>query len=113
MNYQEMDVYKQAYQASLRIHYLIEGDDDLRGQVKRASRDVAAIIAQSSNALNSMTETKDILVDAARGVDQVMVWLDFCRDLDVLDANAAQSLKSEYSKITDALAVLWNKSAAE
>ncbi len=108
-----MELYQQAYQASLRIHYLIEGDDDLRGQVKRASRDVAAIIAQSSNALNSMSETKDILVDAALGVDQVMVWLDFCKDLEVLDANAAQGLKSEYSKITDALAVLWNKSAAE
>ena len=99
-----MDVYKQAYHASLRIHYLIEGDDDLRGQVKRASRDVAAIIAQSSNALNSVADSKGFLATAARCADQVMVWLDFCRDLDILDANAAQSLKSEYSAISDALA---------
>jgi len=104
MENETIDLYTRAYQASLRVHYLLEGNDDLSVQAKRASRAVAASIAVADSAATGAEETFIYLEEALKQAVELNVWLDFCKDLEAIDAVAAQSLKDEYGDIIDDLA---------
>lgn len=104
MENETIDLYTRAYQASLRVHYLLDGDDDLSVQAKRASRSVVASIAVADSVATGAEETFIYLEEAFKQAVELNVWLDFCKDLEAIDAVAAQSLKDEYGDIIDDLA---------
>lgn len=95
----DTSLYDRAYQSALRVHYLLEGDDDLSSHAKRTARSVAAAIAVAGSEAVSFESSLDDLEDAARYAEELLVHLDFCRDLDRIDAEAVRSLKAEYEEI--------------
>ena len=109
MSYEDLVVYRRAYSASLEIHRLMLSNDDLADQIRRASRSVVANIAEGYNRVNSPAEICRFLAIAIRSGDEVRVWLDFCRDLERLNADRAEALKSEYCEIGAILATLWKR----
>ena len=109
MSYEDLVVYRRAYGASLEIHRLLTEGDDLSDQIKRASRSVAANIAEGYNMLNSPAEICRFLGIAARSADEVKVWLDFCRDLQKISPEKYCALKSEYSELAAMLVALWKR----
>lgn len=94
-NYQ--DVYNQAYDAALRLHYLLESENELSEQAKTSARKVVVAIKVISSLVKSTGDSRALLAEATRRPEEMIVWLAFCRDLDAIDTKAARSLKEELS----------------
>lgn len=101
------DVYTQAYDAALRVHYLLESENELSEQAKKSAKRVVAAIKIARSPVNSTQDSRALLADAVRKAEEMIVWLDFCRDLEAVDTQAAISLSDEYQKIINLLIEAW------
>lgn len=81
----------------------------MAAQLRRASKSISANIAEGCSQVNTTAEAKRFLAMALRSVDEVMVWLDYCRDLRLLSAQQLEPATQEYREIGAMLHALWRR----
>ena len=110
--FEELDVYRRAYAAALRIHDLALGFPDverfaLADQMRRASRAICVNIAEGhGRARSAPRDAKRYLMMAAGSSDEMQVWASFARDLGYLAPERAEAIRREYLEIARMLAGL-------
>ena len=103
--FEELDVYRRAYGAALRVHALSLGFPAieryaLADQMRRASRSICANIAEGhGRTATSRRDARRFLGMAASSADEMRVWASFARDLGCIDARAAAAMIREYREI--------------
>ena len=72
-------------------------------------KSIPANIAEGCSGVNTAAEAKRFLAMALRSVDEVMVWLDYCRDLKLLPAAQLERARQEFREIGAMLYTLWRR----
>ena len=109
-DFHDLEVYRRAYEVSLKLHHWLRGKrDEVADQLRRASKSIPANIAEGCSKANTATETKRFLAIALRSVDEVKVWLEYCRDLKLLDEGQLDQANREYREIGAMLYSLWQR----
>lgn len=109
--FEDLSVFQRAYKVSLDIHKLslkmpkVE-QHGLADQIRRASKSIAANIAEGHGKRRSKAEFKRYLVMAIGSADEMRVWLRYCLDLGYIDEIRWESLKDEYQEIAKMLSAL-------
>ena len=113
-SFDDLDVYKRAYEISLEIHRVsltfpkIE-QAVLADQMRRASKSICANIAEGfGRQRQSRAEYKRFLLMAIGSADEMQVWTRYCRDLGYVDPQNAQRWTDEYKSIARMLQGLYN-----
>ncbi len=108
-SYEDLKVFQRSYETALRVHRLTKDHewDDVVRQIRRATKSIPANIAEGLSAVNSTAEAKRFLGIAIRSCNEVRLWLDFCHDLEYLEAQQCKILKSEYHEYGAMLYALW------
>ena len=102
---EELEVYRRAYRAALRVHELSLGFPEierfaLADQMRRASRSIAANIAEGYGRRRmSSAEYRRFLAMAVGSADEMQVWAAFARDLGYIDTEKADAIRQEYAEI--------------
>ena len=109
-DFHDLEVYRRAYEVSLKLHHWLVGKrDEVADQLRRASKSIPANIAEGCSKANTALEAKRFLTIALRSVDEVKVWLEYCRDLKVLDQRQLEQAAEEYRQIGAMLYALWQR----
>lgn len=110
-----MDMYQRAFQISIEIHKIslnfpkIE-QYALADQIRRASKSVCANIAEGfAKQQNSKAEFKRFLLIALGSAQETRVWVDYCCELEYLDADTAKRWVDEYDAVTRMIQGFINK----
>jgi four helix bundle protein len=113
-SFDDLDVYKRAYEVSLEIHRMsltfpkIE-QAVLADQMRRASKSICANIAEGfGKQRQSRAEYKRFLLMAVGSADEMQVWTRYCRDLGYVDPESAQRWMDEYKSIARMLQGLYS-----
>ena len=102
---EQLDVYRRAYAAALRVHQLSLGFPEierfaLADQMRRASRSICPNTAEGFGRRRMSTvEYRRFLAMATGSADEMQVWASFARDLNYLDPSTADAMKQEYAEI--------------
>ena len=86
MPWHRLEVYRKAYEAALEIHRLtltfpsIERYE-LASQLRRATKSIAANLAEGMGKQSSNAEVRRFLNMALGSCDETRVWLEFSKDL--------------------------------
>ena len=110
--FEELDVYRRAYAAALRVHELTLSFPDverfaLTDQMRRASRSICANIAEGHGRTRSAPrDAKRFLMMASGSSDEMQVWASFARDLGYISPERADAIRREYTEIAKMLAGL-------
>ena len=96
--FEELDVFKRAYKASLEVHRFsltmprIE-QYSLADQLRRASKSICANLAEGfGKQSQSKAEFKRFILMAVGSADEMRVWIRYCFDLGYLDEATWQPL---------------------
>ena len=108
-NCHDLQVFRRAYDGGIGLHRLTAeaSREDTVSQLRRASKSVAANIAEAYSIANSAAERRRILGIAMREADEAKVWLEYCRDLGYLSPDDAQRWLQGYDEIGAMLYALW------
>ena len=104
-HYKELQVYQKSYQAALKIHTITfdfskHEQFALTSQIRRSSKSICANIAEGfAKSHSSPAEFKRFLSIAMGSNNEVQVWLEFCKDLEYIDAEDFARLCPEYEEI--------------
>ena len=104
MSYQDLQVFREAYQLSLEIHKLslefpaVE-QYELAPQLRKATKSVAVNIAEGMGKQGSKAEKKRFLRIALGSYEESKVWLEYCRDLSYLSEPECRKFQAGYSEI--------------
>ena len=113
MSFDDLDVYRRAYKASLEIHRLSLGfprieQAVLADQMRRASKSICANIAEGfGRQRQSRAEYKRFLVMAIGSADEMQVWSRYAHDLGYIDAGRGAEWIEEYKSIARMLQGLY------
>ena len=115
--YKDLIVYQKAYELALDIHNLTLSypkfeQYELANQLRRASKSIAMNIAEGygRKARASLADFKHFLIIALGSNDEVMVQLDFSKDLEYITQDQYLSLKStnqEIGKMLSSMLKTW------
>ena len=112
--FEDLDVFKRAYVASLEIHRMslklpqVE-QRVLADQLRRASKSICANIAEGFGKQRaSRAEYKRFLSMAIGSADEMQVWLKYCADLEYVERDQCQSWREEYRQIAKMLQGLYS-----
>src|SRR3989344_6420190 len=99
--YEDLDVYQRAYRIALSIHlltmkYPTPDKMELGGQMRRASKSIAANIAEGFARRKFKKEYLRYLGMAKASVDEMQVHLQFSNDLKYVSKNEYDDLSREY-----------------
>ena len=113
-SFDDLDVYRRAYEISLEIHRIsltfpkIE-QAVLADQMRRASKSICANIAEGfGKQRQSRAEYKRFLLMAVGSADEMQVWTRYCRDLGYVDPQIVQRWMDEYKSIARMLQGLYS-----
>ena len=81
----------------------------LADQLRRASKSIAANIAEGYSKRRSKAEFKRYLLIAMGSADEMRVWLRYCLDLGYIDGDQWTVLRDEYQVIAKMLNALHGK----
>lgn len=101
----DLDVYKRSYKVALDIQKLVNAfpkheQFSLTSQICRGSRSIPANIAEGfSKSYSSAAEFKRFLSISVGSCNEMLVWLDFSKDLAYVDADTVLILKKEYEEL--------------
>lgn len=105
-SFKELSVYQRSYAAALEIHKLslefpqIE-QYALANQMRRSSKSICANIAEGfAKHHASAAEFKRFLMIAIGSSDEMLVWLEFCKDLGYLAPELQNKFTQEYQEIS-------------
>lgn len=108
-NFRDLDVYQKSYAISLIIHkasltFPKHEQYALADQLRRASKSICANIAEGfAKQRASKPEFKRFLMMALGSVSEVLVWIDYCRDMAYIDMDNYTVWRSEYESINKML----------
>ena len=107
-SYEDLSVYKKAYDVSLEIHRqslaLPKHEQyELASQIRRSSKSVAINIAEGHGKESSPAEFKRYLTIARGSVIETRVHLRYCVDLGYLNETEYQRLDNKYEEISKML----------
>ena len=111
--FEDLDVFKRAYRASLDVHRasLTLPDNEQRvlaDQMRRASKSICGNIAEGFGKQRaSRAEYKRYLAMAIGSADEMQVWLRYCADLGYLDQPRCEAWRDEYRQIARMLQGLY------
>ena len=112
-SFDDLDVYRRAYAASLEIHRLTLAFPKieqavLADQMRRASKSICANIAEGfGRQRQSRAEYKRFLVMAIGSADEMQVWTRYAHDLGYVDAGTGTRWTDEYKSIARMLQGLY------
>lgn len=102
-NFKDLKVYQKSYQLALEIHELSlelpqEIQFDLADQIRRASRSIPTNIAEGYGKKSSQKDFCRYLLIAMGSKDEMLVHLDFLKDLKYISSERHTSLVSNYEE---------------
>ena len=108
--FEQLEVFQRAYRLSLKVHELTLGFpkiEQMRGladQMRRCSKGICANIAEGHGKLIiSKAEFRRFLLMAIGSSDEMRVWLRYCLDLNYIEKQPWEYLKTEYSQVSKML----------
>ncbi|HTK84692.1 MAG TPA: four helix bundle protein [Patescibacteria group bacterium] len=113
--FEDLDVYKRAYQTALEVHksslgFPAEERFALASQIRRASKSICANIAEGfAKQHKSSAEFKRFVLMAIGSSEEMRVWSSFCKDLGYTDEQTSAKWSDEYNQISKMLNGLMNK----
>ncbi len=120
-SFYDLLIYQRSYKTALEVHKIskqLPKDEQfaLTSQIRRASKSIPANIAEGYGKRHtSSAEFKRFLQIAIGSTNEMLVWLDFCSDLNYVEKENIEKLKSEYQEIAKMIFSLhrnWEKKAA-
>ena len=111
-SFEDLEVFQKAYRVSLDVHLASLRFPDLEqralaGQVRRASKSIAANIAEGfSRQQRSPAEFRRYIAMAIGSSDEMRVWLRYCRDLGYVDEAKWRQWRDDYHRISKMLTAL-------
>ena len=118
MSVEDLDVFRKAYEVSLRLHEQTLGwprHEQVHGvadQIRRASKGICANLAEGfGKQAYSKAEFKRYIAMAIGSADEIRVWLSYSRDLKYLSREEAEKYRDLYQTIAKMLSGLyksWN-----
>lgn len=115
-SYQNLNVYKKAFDASISIHHESRNfpKDEIYGltsQIRRSSKSICANIAEGfAKQKKSKMEFKRFLLMALGSCHETKVWIEYCHKLQYINDNCANHWEHEYESIRKMLNSLHSKS---
>ena len=103
-SYKDMRVYQKAYEYSLKIHRITltfpkMEQYELGSQLRRATKSIAMNVAEGFAKRKSAAEFKRFLNIALGSKDEVLVQLEYCKDLGYIGDEQYTELSDAYSEI--------------
>ena len=104
MPWHRLEVYRKAYEAALEIHRLtltfpsIERYE-LASQLRRATKSIAANLAEGMGKQSSNAEVRRFLNMALGSCDETRVWLEFSKDLGYVEREWFEAFDRRYDEI--------------
>ena len=103
-SYEDLDVYHKSYNSALRVHVMTKGFPKeemfgISGQIKRAALSIPLNIAEGYGKRASAAEFKRFLAMSKGSCNEVLVLLQFSKDLGYIDENSCNALKAVYDEI--------------
>ena len=100
-SYKDLQVYQESYQLALRVYKISQGYPPeerygLTGQTQKASVSIPLNIAEGYGKQDSAAEFKRYLRMALGSVNEMLVLLDFSRDLGYIGNEAVEDLQESY-----------------
>lgn len=108
-SFKDLDVYQISFSASLNIHKLSnhfpkDEQFSLTSQIRRSSKSIAANIAEGFvKQRQSKQEFKRFLFIAVGSATEVLVWLEYCKELNYLSSEDHARLEQTYIQIQSML----------
>jgi len=112
-SFEELEVFKRAYKASLQIHKISKNfpkDEifSLTDQIRRCSKSICANLAEGfAKQIASRKEFKRYILISLASSDEVRVWLRYCLDLEYINKEEWQNFRQEYLEISKMLQGLY------
>lgn len=114
-SFKELEVYKLAYAVSVEIHKTslqfpkIE-QYALADQIRRASKSICANIAEGFvKQRGSTPEFKRFLLMALGSASEMLVWIDYCRDMEYIDSTTYDKWLTTYESIHKMLHAFYSR----
>ena len=114
-SFEDLEVFKRAYRVSLEVHKeslrfpKIE-QYALADQLRRASKSICANIAEGfAKQRRSSAEYRRYLLMAIGSADEMRVWIQYCLDLEYIDAATSQRWRDEYIAIAKMLQAIYGR----
>jgi four helix bundle protein len=111
--FKDLDVYHKAYNIALTVHKITQdfpGKEqyELASQMRRASKSICANIAEGFAKHHAFpNEFKRFIQISLGSSDEMLVWIDFAKDLGYLSHEHYESLYQVYSEISKMLFSLY------
>ena len=112
-SYKDLRVYQKAYEYSLNIHKLTLAfpkmeQYELGSQMRRATKSISLNIAEGFAKRESNAEFKRFLTMAVASNNEVLVQLDYCKDLGYINMELYDEYTQAYSEIGGMLGKMHN-----
>ncbi len=113
-SYRDLQVYVRSYKISLELYKKVKTfpRDELFGlisQIKRASTSIPLNIAEGYGKKENPDEFRRFLLMAIGSCDEMMVLLDYSKDLGYIDERFYKNCQQEYDEIGKMLTILRKK----
>lgn len=112
----ELDVYQKAFEVSLDLHKASLAFPKIEqyamaDQIRRASKSISANIAEGFHKQkSSKKEFNRYLAIAMASANEMLVWIQYCKELKYIDEDIARHWYTEYLSIAKMLNALSSKS---
>lgn len=117
-SYKQLEVYQRAYAISLEIHKSTQSlpkheQYELASQMRRASKSICANLAEGYGKQRaSKAEFKRFIFIAIGSLEEMCVWVDYCKDLEYISQDIHVAWIQEYETIQKMLYALHRKVGA-
>jgi four helix bundle protein len=114
-SFRELDVYRKAFEISLLVHHKsLEFPSHeryaLADQIRRASKSICANLAEGfAKQKTSKAEFCRFIMIAFGSSNEMLVWIDYCKQLGYISSEVADGWEKEYTDIGKMLQSLHNK----
>jgi four helix bundle protein len=103
-HFRELEVYKKAFAAAMRIFEITKsfpGEEkySLVDQIRRASRSVCSNLAEGWRKRKYVAVFQNKVTDAMQEASETQCWLEFCFACDYIDKQLFDELDAEYESI--------------
>jgi len=104
MPFHKLDVYRKAYEVSLRLHketlaFPRFEQSELASQLRRASKSICANIAEGMGRQMSPKDVIRFLRNALGSCDETRIWLQYARDLEYFPPAKFDELHAAYCEV--------------
>ncbi|MCB9991426.1 MAG: four helix bundle protein [Rhodospirillales bacterium] len=113
--FEELEVYKRAFSISLDIHresLLFPKIEQyaLGDQVRRASKSICANIAEGfAKQRSSQADFRRFLLMAMGSSNEMLVWINYCKELGYIDLEKAIFWREEYMSVGKMINALYSR----